>query len=540
MNTIFKSVFDAFAATASAHPGHDFLCVPQRLDRAWLPDGATLTYADTAARVAELHQRYAAAGYAHGHRVALLLENRPEFLIHFLALNALGVSIVPINPDYRADEIRYLLEHSEAALAVVIPERLADVTALASALPRAVPVADGCAIESIAQAHASPSPLADGVSLETECALLYTSGTTGRPKGCVLSNDYFLTSGAGYRDHGGAMAIRHGHDRFYNPLPLFHMNHLALTLSCAILTANCLILTERFSPTRWWPEVRESRATIVHYLGIVAPMLLNQPASNAEQQHRVRVGVGAGIEPALHKPFEDRFGFPMVEIWGMTETGRLLADNYEPRSIETRAFGRPFPGFEARVVDEMGVVVPAGEPGELLVRHSGQTPRKGFFSGYLKDAAATEDAWRGGWFHTGDIVTQSVDGLLTFVDRRKNIIRRSGENIAAAEVEAVLQAHAAISQVAVLAVDDETREQEVLAVIVPMPDVVPDDQLAHTLFDWCNARLAYFKAPGWILFRTSLPTTGTQKIQKGQIFAPGEDPRQAAGILDVRARKKRS
>ena len=336
------------------------------------------------------------------------------------------------------------------------------------------------------------------------------------------------------------MAIRHGEDRFYNPLPLFHMNHLALTLSCAILTANCLILTERFSPSRWWPEVRESRATIVHYLGIVAPILLNQQVSAAEQQHRVRVGVGAGIEPALHKPFEDRFGFPMVEIWGMTETGRLFADAHEPRSIDTRGFGRPFPGFEARVVDEMGVVVEAGAPGELLVRHSRQMPRKGFFSGYLKDAAATEDAWRGGWFHTGDIVTQSADGLLTFVDRRKNIIRRSGENIAAAEVEAVLQAHAAISQVAVLAVDDETREQEVLAVIVPMPGVLADDQLAQDLFDWCNARLAYFKAPGWILFRTSLPTTGTQKIQKGQIFATGEDPRQAAGIVDVRARKKRS
>jgi acyl-CoA synthetase (AMP-forming)/AMP-acid ligase II len=534
-----NTVFEAFARTAAAHPDNDFLCVPARADRSWCPDGQTLTYADTARRITTLRDRYHAAGYRAGQRIALLLENRPDFLIHFLSLNALGVSIVPINPDYQADEMAYLLTHSEASLVVSIPERIEGLRTAAAMSGAQLFVMDGTienpaippprtAVETRVQAGRS-----------TECALLYTSGTTGRPKGCILSNDYFLSSGAGYRDHGGVVAIDYGRDRFYNPLPLFHMNHLALTVTCAILTANCLVLTERFSPARWWPEIRQSGATIVHYLGVVAPMLLNQPATANDHAHKVRFGLGAGIEPALHQIFEKRFNMPMVEVWGMTETGRLFIDAHEPRSISTRAFGRPFAGFDAMVANELGAPVPTGTQGELLVRHSAQSPRSGFFSGYLKDSAATEDAWRGGWFHTGDIVTQDASGLLTFVDRRKNIIRRSGENIAAAEVEAILQTHPDVAQVAVLPVYDETREQEVLAVVVPLGDRAHDEAFAIDLFNWCRERIAYYKAPGWILFREHLPTTGTQKIQKSQIFEAGVDPRTAPGIVDLRDRKKR-
>jgi crotonobetaine/carnitine-CoA ligase len=191
-------------------------------------------------------------------------------------------------------------------------------------------------------------------------------------------------------------------------------------------------------------------------------------------------------------------------------------------------------------VDDADRELPRGGEGELLVRWGGpEGPRHGFFSGYLKDAKATDEAWRGGWFHTGDTVRQLTDGMLVFVDRKKNIIRRSGENVAAAEVEAALQAHEAVAQVAVLAVPDEVREEEVMACIVPMPGTTPGALLAEGLMDWCLERLAYFKAPGWILFVESLPTTGTQKVQKTQIFPRGEDPRRRPGALDLRSRKKR-
>jgi crotonobetaine/carnitine-CoA ligase len=533
------TVYQAFAATAASAGDQPFLCAPPAPERAYHPDGVEFTYAAARAELEQLRAAYARAGFGHGHRVALLLENRPEFFFHYLALNALGCGIVPINPDYRHDELSYQMEHSEADLAVVVTSRVADLQAVARARSAPLPVVDALRwpdtlpMPRVAPRAGEPGP-------DTECSLLYTSGTTGRPKGCVLTNSYYLTAGAWYRDLGGLCAIEHGRERILNPLPLFHMNCQALTATCVMLTANCLILPERFSPTRWWNDVVATKATVIHYLGVMPPLLLNQPVVPEERAHRVKFGVGAGVEPELHEAFEKRFGFPLLEVWGMTETGRITIVNREPRMIHTRAFGRPFGGLEAKVVDDEDRELPRDAPGELVVRWGGpEGPRHGFFAGYLKDGAATEHAWRGGWFHTGDVVRQDADDMLYFVDRKKNIIRRSGENIAAAEVEAVLQAHAAVAQVAVLAVPDELREEEVMACVVPMPGVAPTAALAEELVEWCLARLAYFKAPGFILFVAALPTTGTQKVQKARIFPTGEDPRKRDGVIDLRARKRR-
>ena len=535
-----QTVFEAFMATATAAPEQSFLCATPAPGRAYHPDGVELTYGAVRAEVLRLRDDYARAGYGHGHRVALLFENRPEFFFHYLAANALGVGVVPVNPDYRHDELAYQMDHSGADLAVAVTERAAALEAVGRERAKPLPVLDADAWP-LALPRAAAARRRGAPGLDTECGLLYTSGTTGRPKGCVLSNFYYLNAGAWYRGLGGRLAMEPGRERFLNPLPLFHMNCQAVTATCAILTASCVILPERFSPRRWWPDVAATRATIIHYLGVMPPLLLNQAPTPEERAHRVKAGMGAGVEPELHEAFERRFGFPLVEVWGMTETGRIFSDCHEPRAVDTRAFGRPFGGLEARVVDEQDREVPRGVEGELLVRWGGpEGPRHGFFSGYLGNPEATAEAWRGEWFHTGDVVRQTADGMLVFVDRKKNIIRRSGENIAAAEVEAVLQAHEAVAQVAVLAVPDEIREEEVMACVVPMPGVVPGPRLAERLADHCRERLAYFKAPGWVLFVERLPTTGTQKVQKAQIFPRGEDPRGQPGVLDLRGRKKRS
>ncbi len=532
-----ETVYEAFRHSAERWPENEFLAVPSMPGRGYHEAGVAFTYAETRIRVEQLRQRYVAAGYGPGHRVALLLGQRPEFFFHYLALNGIGAGIVPVNPDYRHDEMLYQMAHSEADLVVALEDRIDDMERVAAAREAALPVVS---FESFPETPPSPGrPAATAaVGPDTECSLLYTSGTTGRPKGCVLSNRYYLGAGRWYVGLGGLATVHDGVERCYNPLPLYHMNCQGVTATAMLLTGGCQILPDRFHPRRWWPDVVETRATFIHYLGVVPPLLLNQPDCDEEHQHQVRFGAGAGIEPELHGPFEERFGFPLVEVWGMTETGRVFADNHEPRQIATRAFGRPFGGLEAKVVDDDDRRVPSGTEGELLVREAGDDPRAGFFSGYLKNETATEEAWKGGWFHTGDTVRQAADGMLYFVDRKKNIIRRSGENIAAAEVEACLQAHDAVAQVAVIAAPDEIREEEVFACIVAMPEAVAGEVLARDLFDWCNERLAYYKPPGWLLFVGDLPTTGTQKVQKAEIFPAGEDPRDRSGVFDFRDRKK--
>ena len=530
-----ETIFALFASTAKFNPHSLFLIIPPALGRDYLPQGQEFTYAEAMENVLFLQRKYKEAGYGPGHRIALLLENRPEFIFHFLALNSLGSSIVPINPDYQGDEILYLLDHSQSDMVVTFNKHLVRLKKLG----RTIAILD---TESSSQVFppVKNMPLSSPPDRRAECSVLYTSGTTGRPKGCVLSNNYHLHAGQWYCDLGGLMSLNYGKERFYNPLPLFHMNNLAISLTAVIASGNCLILPERFSPKAWWQDISFSKATAIHYLGIIPPLLLNQPPCYDEKDHCVRFGAGAGIDPKLHDLFEQRFGFPMIEIWGMTETGRIFADNMEPRKKYPRAFGHaPLKELEAKIVDDEDNEVGHGTAGELLVRAKGQDPRAGFFSHYLKDEGATEHAWRGGWFHTGDVVIHQPDGMLVYVDRLKNIIRRSGENIAAAEIESVIQSHPKVAQIVVLAVPDELREEEIMACIVPKEASKPGIELAQEIFQYCIQQLAYFKAPGWILFVDTLPVTSTQKVSKAKIFPSGSDPRQIPEALDLRSQKKR-
>lgn len=532
---------DAFFRAAERYAANSLLAVPANPARGYDPEGREITYEQAAYTVRSLVDVYQAAGYGLGHRVALFLESRPEHMLHKLALNALGVCCVPINPDYRPREMAYVVDHAKVDLIVVLASRKDAVLAALALAQHQPPVA---LLEDFAQLPlpVATTPAASGAPTgDTPASILYTSGTTGQPKGCVLSHTYELAAGHWYAHQGGLGAVREGQERLYNPLPLFHVNASILSFYCMLLSGGCQVQTDRFQPSRWWTEVVESRATIVHYLGVVVPMLLNQSGTPLERAHSVRFGYGAGVEPQLHAVFEERYGFPLVELWGMTEMVRPLCDNHAPRQVGTRAFGRAQPGLDACVMDEHGQLVPDGTPGELVIRHSAATPRRHFFSGYLDNATATEDAWRGGWFHTGDIVCRAPDGMFHFMDRRKNIIRRSGENIAAAEVEALLLTHPLVANVAVMALPDDVREEEVLAcVVLKNPQGAETADTARALFDFCHTNLAYYKAPGWLWFAAEIPTTGTQKIQKHRIFPEGQDPRTLPGMHDLRARKKRN
>ena len=532
----FATVHEAFAASARAVPGNAFLAVTP--SSGWEIGGKReISYGDAARRVDALTALYRAAGYGIGHRVALLMLNRPEHFLHLLALNALGASMVPVNPDYAPDEMLYLLEHSETDLAVSLPERVADLEAVSRRLAKPIPVVNAMALPA---ALPPPARRAAGGTpgAKTEAALFYTSGTTGRPKGCIISNFYFLNVAFEYARIGGVVAIRPGEDRILNPLPTFHQNCGAVTFTTAVVTRNCLVTADRFHARSWWKDVTASGATAIHYLGIMVPALLNQPETPEEKRHKVRFGFGAGCDPDGRHLFQKRFGFPIAEGWAMTETGNFIKDAHEPRQTDRRAIGKSNAWMEARIVDERDNELPRGTPGELVVRAPGPDPRRGFYSGYLKDPAATDVAWRGGWFHTGDTCLQQEDGMLVFLDRKKNIIRRSGENIAAAEVDACLQTHPAIDRAAAVAVPDEMRQEEVMACVVLKPGFAPDAATAASIAEHALAKLAYYKAPGWVIFRDSLPLTSTQKVQKAQMFPAGTDPRTLPGAFDLREKKK--
>ncbi len=531
----YASVAQLFAATARKYPTRPFLNVLSETATAYEISAGEISYEALQNAANSRKTAYANAGFGPGHRIGLLLENRPEFFEHWLALNALGVSIVPVNPELRAAELEYMIAHSEMVLAVALPSRQKD---LRQAAPENFEV-----IGSDDPIPTPPSPaLTNPITRNSEAALLYTSGTTGLPKGCVLSNAYFLNCGQWYKDVGGHCALTENGERMITPLPLFHMNALACSSLGMMAVGGCVSFLDRFHPRSWWASVKEARASIVHYLGVMPAMLMGAEPGTQDKDHRVRFGFGAGVDRNLHAGFEARYGFPLIEAWAMTETGNgaVIAASQDPRHVGTHCFGTPAPDIEVKLLADDGTTAPAGMPGELLVRRAGPDPKFGFFDRYLKNPEATSEAWKNNWFHTGDLVRENEDGTFVFVDRKKNVIRRSGENIAAIEVENALARLDSIEGIAVAATPDPVRGDEVFALIVTNDSSTPRQQLAEDIVEFSLSRLAYYKAPGYIAFVDELPLTSTNKIKRGDLRALVDNLRQQTSTIDVRTLKKRS
>ena len=529
----YQSPFDAFAATAGRRPHAPFLIAPASAELSYAPDGFRISYGTLMADVDRLRAEYAAAGYGHGARVALLLENRPVFFRHWLALNALGVVIVPINPDMRPDELSFQLELSQADLLVAVPDRMA--------LPKSAALGRARLIDS----ESPIPPCQSRVSrqrgeLNDECALLFTSGSTGKPKGCQLSNRYFMQVSDWYHGQGGVAALRQEGEINLTPLPMFHMNALGCSAVGMMVCGGAVVPLDRFSANRWWPSVADSGATVIHCLGVIPAILLQLAVSEAERQHSVRFAFAPGVDVRHRAIFEERYGIPIVDAWAMTETGGAAATttSREPAGYGARCIGRPTANMEYRLVDDQGQDVPHGTPGELLVRSRGANPRAGFFSGYLNDAVATEEAWQGGWFHTGDYVSAGADDLLYFFDRKKSIVRRSGENIAVLEVESVLQRLPGVQATAVTPVPDELRGEEVFAFVVKSAETTQNNtQVAEDLIAGCAEALAYHKVPGYVAFVDSLPLSSTKKLARGEIKVLAAQAVNNGTAIDLRTRK---
>ena len=533
-----RSPAEVIDLAAQHYAARDALHIPHTACAAYSPSAITRSYRELWDSVNVAAAAWAGVGLRG--RVALVLENRVEFFVHWLALNRLGNSVIPINHELGDSEISYCLEHGEAVAMLTLTSHQERCEQLARSLASGpIPCLSlehpwdggfGPALEAI-----EPDP-------QRECALLYTSGSTGQPKGCQLSNDYFVCQGLWYRRLGGYIALREGVERLLTPLPLSHMNAMAVSSMAMFMTGGCLVQLDRFHPASWWQSVRESEATALHYLGVLPAILLAMPESEKDDfSDQVRFGFGAGVNPAHHADFESRFGFPLIEAWAMTECGAggAIIANEEPRHVGTCCFGKPSTVTEWQIIDEQGQAVPSGEPGELRVRAAGDDPAHGFFSGYLNHPSATAEIWQEGWLNTGDIVRELADGSLVFVDRRKNIIRRSGENISALEVEAAAVGLPGIDAIVVTAVPDALRGEEVAVCAVVSAVETGTEILARQIQQRVLDRLAYFKAPGWIVFSDNLPVTASNKPRRGEIKRFATEAVASAAAHDLRAFKKR-
>ncbi|WP_406648680.1 AMP-binding protein [Aliisedimentitalea scapharcae] len=506
------NVYRALQNAAGQWPGRPLLNVLPSVAQVYDIDPGQISFSNALTRVDHWAERLQSAGYTSGMRVAVLLENRPEFFLLWLALNRLGASIVPINPDLRVAELEYLIAHAEPALIVTIAPRVAELQVAADAAE--------VSVQAVTPDDRLPRPrrkatvaTLTGDDMSREAAVLYTSGTTGNPKGCVLSNSYFLEVARWYTSLGGIVSLSTDGERMITPLPIFHMNAMAYSFMAMLSVGGCLTALDRFHPSTWWQDVADSGATCLHYLGVMPSMLMGAAPALQDRAHRVRFGFGAGVDPKLQAAFEDRFGFPLMEAWAMTETGAgaVISAHELDRLIGRSALGRVPDWLDVRLIDEDGRDVPEGAPGELLVRRKGDQPRLGFFSEYYKNPSATAEAWEGGWFHTGDIVRRGEGGNMFFVDRRKNVIRRSGENIAAVEVESILMRHPQVRAAGVAAVPDPIRGDEVFACL-SVDDPTPET--AQAITKWALGQMAYYKVPGFIAFVDQLPLTATHKIQR--------------------------
>lgn len=514
---VHETVYDVFRGSVETYGGRPlFNTLPSTAEIYGIGAGE-FTFAEASGQVDAWAERLAAAGYGAGMRVAVLLENRPAFFVIWLALNRLGASVVPINPDLRSGELEYMFANAEPALIIAIEKRQADLQAAADAA--------GVGLCVVAPSADLPAPRANAVvaavtpsGFEREAALLYTSGTTGKPKGCVLANSYALEIARWYTNLGGIVSLTTKGERMITPLPIFHMNAMVCSFMAMVAVGGCLTVLDRFHPCSWWRDVRDSGATCLHYLGVMPSMLMGAEPLPTDKDHNVRFGFGAGVDPKLHAAFEERFGFPLMEAWAMTETGAgaVISNHTEDRLIGRSALGRVPDWLDVRVVDDRGEPVAVGQPGELLVRRRGEAPRLGFFTEYYRDPQATAEAWADGWFHTGDIVREGDDGYMFFVDRKKNVIRRSGENIAAVEVESILMRHPDIQAAAVAPVADAIRGDEVFACLT-----VDEASAAKAveIVEWALTQMAYYKVPGYVAFVDKLPLTSTQKIQRAELKA---------------------
>ena len=464
-----------------------------------------------------------ALGVKRGDNVSLMLPNCIEFALAWFALAKLGAVCAPVNTSFRGQTLRSAVDLVESRLMIVhecLWASFTEVHAQLVSINRVVvvgePVKDSFAVPwaqlmaPLARSGSLPQlPQLPGASFSDLCLLLYTSGTTGRSKAAMISNRFVLRHGQGVID---GLKLR-SDDVLYCPYPMFHLDAAVMTIAPALLLRGVAAIGERFSVSRYWDEMRALKATVFDFMGATITMLWKQPPSQRDREHSARLGWGVPL-PEWTPEFEARFGCRLVELYGSTEVGGIIyTPQDEPR--RTGSCGKVLGPWEVALIDDDGFAVAVGTPGELVVRSMEPSV---LMTGYWGMPEATLAAFRNQWFHTGDVLKQDADGWLYFLGRRKDIVRRRGENISAAEVEMEIELHPDVLECAVVGVPSDMTEEDVMACVVlhSASTLSP-----RALTDWCATRMARFMVPRYVLMLPSLPKTPTDKIEKFRLQEQG-------------------
>jgi carnitine-CoA ligase len=488
-----------------------------------ISESETLSYAQFKSRVDQAAATWHLLGVRKGDRVAFMVENRPDFLWAWLGLAKIGGILVAVNTRWQTGEIEYLLNLTESRLALITDQfgqafrpaaKLAPALEQILTLPTPGGASPGDTDEFPRFTHfmnqaGDSAPWVD-VNGDDEISFISTSGTTGRPKAVVQTHQNYVLTGEGYAQWVGLTAG----ERLYLCLPLFHINSQAYTVMGAIAARATIVLVERFSASRFWADMARYDIDVFNFIGSMMAVLIKRDPGPEETQHHVRLTYGGpALSGQVREQAEKRFNVKIISGIGMSENTFGLIESIDgerrPGSLG-RVRQHPDPRIvnEARVVDDKGNAVPAGETGELIFRNPV------LMKGYYRDPEQTAATVHAGWLHTGDLVRRDEDGFFYYVDRKKDIVRVRGENVAPAEVEQLLSRHPAVLEAAVIGVPSELTEDDVAAFIVAQVGRQPE---AEELIAWCAGQIAPFKVPKYVWLVESLPKTETQRVEKQRL-----------------------
>ncbi|HEX8776020.1 MAG TPA: long-chain fatty acid--CoA ligase [Pyrinomonadaceae bacterium] len=473
-------------------------------------DGRRYTYAEFDRATDRAARLLAARGVLKGDVVALLMPNSPEYIIAYFACFKLGAIAGPVNSLLKPLELAYVLANSEAKALLVHSEFLPRIDAVRDELPGLQHVIefDDEARATAELAHGLGQLASPSIERDTEAIIIYTSGTTGKPKGCLLTHGNLI---ANARQIKGWLGFTE-RDRLLTIMPLFHMNAVSVTTMTPLYAGASTVVSPRFSASRFWHIISDYEVTSFGSVATMLARLLSAypegvPAGLKTEQLRFAMCGSAPVPAEILKRFEETFNCLVIEGYGLSESTCRSTFNPPDERRRPGSCGMPI-GNEMRVVDEEDRDVADGELGEIVLRG------ENILKGYFKNEAATAEAFRNGWFHTGDIGYRDADGFYYIVDRKSDMIIRGGENIYPREIDEVLYSHEAVAAAATIGVPDAVYGEEVAAFIVLREGA---EATADEIIKYCRERLADYKCPKSVRFVTDIPKGPTGKLLKREL-----------------------